>query len=377
MTDRMHAERPTFAGHKRLTLLTFTFLCLVIMAYGINTGTIYNLIGKYKKAESSYRLVIDIASEFDIPLSLSDAKSGLGKSLLGQGRLFEAEQEVKASLDLALEIESLDKQLIAHKVAKDIHQKRKDLDKTVYHLEAIQMLNDSVFQIENAKQVDELQTKYESVKKDAEITLPNKEAELDDTRKKSLWGGLVLLALTALATIYSLTQRSKKKQALLSKEKAIELEKRKHAEEELEYKKKELTAKALQLASKNEFLHSLEQEIGTLQSSIDGAVGKTAQRISRMINNDQLDDTEWEQFGKEFSSIHQKWMDKLKAQYGDFSNTEWRLISLMKMNLSSKDIANILRISTNGVKKARYRLRKKMDLASEMDLQDYLISYPA
>ena len=70
-------------------------------------------------------------------------------------------------------------------------------------------------------------------------------------------------------------------------------------------------------------------------------------------------------------------MDKLKAQYGDFSNTEWRLISLMKMNLSSKDIANILRISTNGVKKARYRLRKKMDLASEMDLQDYLISYPA
>ena len=96
-----------------------------------------------------------------------------------------------------------------------------------------------------------------------------------------------------------------------------------------------------------------------------------------MINNDQLDDEEWDQFGKEFSSIHQEWMDKLKSQYGDFSTTEWRLISLMKMNLSSKNIANILRISTNGVKKARYRLRKKMDLTSELDLQDYLISYPA
>ena len=151
--------------------------------------------------------------------------------------------------------------------------------------------------------------------------------------------------------------------------------KRESVEKELEYKKKELTAKALQLASKNDFLQSLEQEIGTLQSSIDGAVGKTTQRISRMINNDQLDDTEWDQFGKEFSSIHQAFMDELKAQYGDFSNTEWRLISLMKMNLSSKDIANILRISPDGVKKARYRLRKKMDLASEVDIQDYLISY--
>lgn len=81
------------------------------------------------------------------------------------------------------------------------------------------------------------------------------------------------------------------------------------------------------------------------------------------------------EIGKEFSSIHQAFMDELKAQYGEFSNTEWRLISLMKMNLSSKDIANILRISPDGVKKARYRLRKKMDLASEVDIQDYLISY--
>ena len=184
-----------------------------------------------------------------------------------------------------------------------------------------------------------------------------------------------LLSLAALATIYSLMQRSKKKQALLSKEKAIEQEKRKHAEEELEYKKKELTAKALQLASKNEFLYNLEQEIGSLKSSADSIVSSTSNKVSRMINNDQLDDKEWELFGKEFSSIHQDFKDRLTSQYGDFSNYEWRLISLLKMNLSSKDIANIFRISPNGVKKARYRLRKKIDLASEMDIQDFLISF--
>ena len=237
------------------------------------------------------------------------------------------------------------------------------------------LIMDSLNNVSQSEELQDILVKYETEKKDVEIDLLAKQTELDASRKKSLWSGLVLLALTALAAIYSLIQRSQKKQALLSKEKAIELEKRKHAEEELEYKKKELTAKALQLASKNEFLHSLEQEIGTLQSSIDGTVGKTTQRISRMINNDQLDDTEWNQFGKEFSSIHQTFMDKLKAQYGDFSTTEWRLISLMKMSLSSKDIANILRISPDGVKKARYRLRKKMELASEVDIQDYLISY--
>ena len=345
------------------------------MAYGINTGTIYNLVGQYQKAEASYKLAIDIASDFDIPLSLSDARSGLGKSLLGQGRLYEAEKEVDAALELAQNLESLDKQLIAHKVAKDISQEKKDLEKTVAHLEAIQMLSDSIFHLDKAKQVDELQAKYEAAKKDAEISLLNKEAELDANRKRSLWGGLILLTIAGLASMYSLTQRSKRKHAILSKEKAVELEKRKHAEKELEYKKKELTARALQLASKNEFLHNLEQEIGSLKSSADSTVSSTSDKVSRMINSDQLDDKEWEQFSKEFSSIHQDFMDRLKSQYGDFSNYEWRLISLLKMNLSTKDIANIFRISSNGVKKARYRLRKKIDLASEMDIQDFLISF--
>ena len=344
------------------------------MAYGINTGTIYNLIGQYQKAEASYKLAIDIASDFDIPLSLSDARSGLGQSLLGQGRLYEAEKEVDAALEIAQNLESLDKQLIAHKVAKDISEEKKDLKKTVAHLEAIQILNDSIFHLDKAKQVDELQAKYEAAKKDAEISLLNKEAELDANRKRSLWGGLILLTIAGLASMYSLTQRSKRKHAILSKEKAVELEKRKHAEQELEYKKKELIAKALQLASKNEFLHSIEQEIESLKSSVDSTVSNTSTKVSRMINSDQLDDKEWEQFGKEFSSIHQGFMDQLKAKHGDFSNSEWRMISLLKMNLSSKDIANILRISPNGVKKARYRLRKKFELASEVDIQDYLLS---
>ena len=124
-----------------------------------------------------------------------------------------------------------------------------------------------------------------------------------------------------------------------------------------------------------ETLGYLEKEIGSLKSSIDSNVSGASEKISRMIYSDQIDNEEWEQFSKEFSNIHQDFMERLRSQYGDFTNYEWRLISLLKMNLSSKDIANILRISPNGVKKARYRLRKKIDLASELDLQDFLISY--
>lgn len=345
------------------------------MAYGINTGTIYNLLGKFKNGADSYRLAIKIADEFDIPLSLSDAKSGLSKSLLGLGKIKEAEREFTEALKIAEDIESLDKQLIAHKVGKEIYQKKKSLDKTVYHLEAIQALNDSIFQLEKAKQIDELQTKYETSKKDAKIQILNKNAQLDRAKKSVLWIGIGLLSLLAGGIIYGQIQRRKRIQEKAQREQQIEREKRQRVEQDLEFKKKELISKALQLASKNEFLQSLEKEVSTLKSSVDGKVSQTSQKITRMIHNDSLDDQEWDQFQKEFSSIHQYFIDKITKEYGDFSNHEWRLISLLKMNLSSKEIANILRISPDGVKKARYRLRKKINLESEIDIQDYLIQY--
>jgi len=91
-----------------------------------------------------------------------------------------------------------------------------------------------------------MQTKYETEKKDAEIVLLNKEAELDDSRKRALWGGIGLITLSSLMAFFGLNQRSKRKRA-------EELEKRKRIEQELEFKKKELTAKVLQLASKMSF----------------------------------------------------------------------------------------------------------------------------
>jgi DNA-binding CsgD family transcriptional regulator len=44
------------------------------------------------------------------------------------------------------------------------------------------------------------------------------------------------------------------------------------------------------------------------------------------------------------------------------------------MNLSSKEIANILNISGEGIKKARYRLRKKMNITTDDSLQDLILS---
>jgi len=131
----------------------------------------------------------------------------------------------------------------------------------------------------------------------------------------------------------------------------------------------------LQLARKNEFLGTIEGEIKALKNQVDTTVDETSNRIRRLIQRDMANDDQWEQFSQEFSSVHQGFLDTLVNRYGTFSKSEIRLVSLLKMNLSSKDIADTLNISDEGIKKARYRLRKKLALESEDDLQGFLQSF--
>lgn len=65
---------------------------------------------------------------------------------------------------------------------------------------------------------------------------------------------------------------------------------------------------------------------------------------------------------------------KVQQQYPNITSNDLRLMALMKMNLSSKEIANILNISGDGVKKARHRLRKKIGLEPTDSLEAIIIS---
>ena len=192
---------------------------------------------------------------------------------------------------------------------------------------------------------------------------------------KILLSGLVLLFLFCIVVLYVINQRRILEKERLEKRNQLETEKRVSLENELAIKQNELTAKILHLASKNEMLSNIDTKVRELQSSVDADVNASSERISRMIELDAVDNEMWDQFSKEFAVIHSDFMDKLVGAYGSFSQTEMRLISLMKMNLSSKEIMSILRISDTGLKKARYRLRKKLNLESKINLQRFFLTY--
>ena len=75
----------------------------------------------------------------------------------------------------------------------------------------------------------------------------------------------MLVSILGLSIIFGIQQRRKRDKVILEQDKELEIAKRESAERELEHKQKELTTKVLQLASKNEFLLKLEEQVSELK----------------------------------------------------------------------------------------------------------------
>jgi len=64
----------------------------------------------------------------------------------------------------------------------------------------------------------------------------------------------------------------------------------------------------------------------------------------------------------ELETANQQFRLRLKSRHPSLTNYDLRLCTYLKSNLSTKEIATLLNITPDSVKKAKHRLRKKLNL---------------
>ena len=253
--------------------------------------------------------------------------------------------------------------------------KVKDYRLAYQTLQSYNILNDSMQEENNLAALAEIETKYQTEKKEQEILLLEEKAKRNSLEKKGMIGGILGLLGLCGALIYAMRLKATKNK--LAKEKVDqkltfskkELE---FSHKELELKKQELTAYALQLAHKNEVLEDIKTNVSDAQNQKDN--NRSLQQVINKIHFNQNDDDSWEGFRTRFLAVHSGFETKVKQSFPKVSSNELRLIILLKMNLTSKEIANILNVTAGGIKKARYRLRKKLGLETGSSLEDLVLS---
>jgi ligand-binding sensor domain-containing protein/DNA-binding CsgD family transcriptional regulator len=146
-------------------------------------------------------------------------------------------------------------------------------------------------------------------------------------------------------------------------------------EAEIAFKNTELASTAMHLVQKGELLGNIKEEMSRIKKNANGhAAPDEFKKIMRILSEENKMDKDWEQFAQHFDHVHSDFLSNIKNRYPTLSPHELKLCAYLRMNLSSKEIAQLESISVRGVEIGRYRLRKKLRISTEMNLFDFLLN---
>jgi hypothetical protein len=83
----------------------------------------------------------------------------------------------------------------------------------------------------------------------------------------------------------------------------------------------------------------------------------------------------WEEFEKRFAGLHSDFYEKLQNDFPNLSLNERKLCAFLRMDMNNKDISLLTFSSYEAVRKARHRLRKKLNLDDKTEISSFLRKY--
>ena len=201
---------------------------------------------------------------------------------------------------------------------------------------------------------------------------------------------VAIIFIALLVTLYLLLRYKKKVRQLATRQKAIKknhqikvegieksLKNKIHHQDdlgkELKFRQGEMVTMAMSIIHKNEFLNDLKKEVVKIKSGVkDQETRLGLNKLSLMITQDLSIDRDREKFQMHINQQNSKFIHLLSESFPSMTDNEKRLASMLRLNLSSKEIASILNISPKSVEMNRYRLRKKLKVNPKVNLNDFI-----
>ena len=95
--------------------------------------------------------------------------------------------------------------------------------------------------------------------------------------------------------------------------------------------------------------------------------------VLKIIKESVSDESNWNLFKEAFNNIDNDFLKRLKHKHPILTPNDLRFCAYLRLNLNSKEIANLLNMQPKTVETKRYRLRKKLELVHEKGLVEYIL----
>ncbi|MBB6110589.1 Y_Y_Y domain-containing protein [Mucilaginibacter lappiensis] len=157
-------------------------------------------------------------------------------------------------------------------------------------------------------------------------------------------------------------------------EKEIMALKNNNLESELNYKNKELATITMHLVERGRILLNIREELVAAIKKVNMPdLTHEFRNVFKLVTDTEKKDDDWNHFAIYFDQVHNNFLSIMKTRFPGLSPTDLKLCAYLRLNLTSKEIAQLMNISLKGVEISRYRVRKKLGLATEVNLYDFLI----
>ncbi|MDG3582590.1 tetratricopeptide repeat protein [Galbibacter pacificus] len=336
-----------------------------------NIGSIYEDKEQYKVAYQYFKRALDYMErqdgQFDRKLNIINNMGDVNRK---KENYKEALMYTLKAKNLAEKSHNYHQLESAYKDLSKTYGLLNDFEQAYINLGISDSINETIIRLQNVQQINALQALYDANSKEAKIDLLTKENEVNKAQERLML--IFIIALLGLIFgVYVYLKKRKQHELNIEKYKqqALEanLEKKKLIEEnlqrEIELKTSSLSKYSLNLAQKNRTLSQVAHTLTNIKGRKKIDVDAKLNEIVLVINEDLSEKQEWNQFMDYFEQIHPSFFKNLRYRTEEeLSITELRLCMLLRLGLSSKEIASILRVTPDSIRVARYRLRKKLSI---------------
>lgn len=259
-------------------------------------------------------------------------------------------------------------------------KEKKQWDSAYYYITAAHYHQDSLQRVNNLSEIHRIESSAAIERYEVSLYQQREEAKMHRIILILMLGLIIVLAFVSCYILWSQRRKAlikKQMQELENRELSTRLENERlqnnYYHLEIDSKNRELTSNTLMLIEKNRMLEEVMKRISNGEESGD-INKKIVLELKSQIKTHTGQEDEWQYFRMHFEKVHPNFFSKLKNICFNLTEGELHLCAYIRTGMKNKQIAQMLSQQPDTIKKARYRLRKKLLLDPDNSLEDFLRS---
>ena len=330
-----------------------------------NIGSVYFLQGRYEKARpyllSDYQTSIKYKQYNNAAttlLRLSHINIQYRQYQQAQARVDSAEILIKDSKE-----DVLGTLIEIYRQAAIIAEQTGRLKDAILYSKHYEAARDSFARRDNVAAVERVKLTFENEKYKAEIEQLQTRSSVRIFKRNA-----VICILFLLMVIFILVFNRYRLNAIRDQE--LLMIKKRRVDEKLKSAAESLLLYTENLKQNNALIEKFKGEIERFKIQSTDRAG--TEKLEKLMQAHIMTDETWDEFKKLFTDVHSGFFLKLRQNFPYLTDTDVRMLSLIKLGLNNREMSNMLGITIEGIKKSKQRLRKKMQITGDRDIEQII-----